>query len=313
MADVIQYTVAVAQPLFDAIDKGMAGTIAQGSARVMLALGGLYGTFWLIRLTVKAMFWIWRGMDQAVEELVREIIKMAAIVGCAFNIPWYTSTVVPFVSNAPTAIAQMFSGATGPATNMVDTLISGYASTIIHIINNMSFSLTSMDTVAAGTVVLAILLIAGLAFLGITVATLVVLKISTVLLLAIGPMFIAFALFDTTRQWFLNWVNTLAGFMLTQVLFGLVVTLEIDYINANIIGNDGILQWDWVAVLALPLILGSFTMLAQAIPGYASALMGGGGGSMGMLSGMNPIGSAARMAMRMKFGGAGGKGSIGRG
>ncbi|EGH18686.1 conjugal transfer protein, partial [Pseudomonas savastanoi pv. glycinea str. race 4] len=53
--------------------------------------------------------------------------------------------------------------------------------------------------------------------------------------------FIAFLLFDQTRQYFWGWVGAIAGFMLAQVLISVVLAIEIGFINTMMI-KDGMLN-----------------------------------------------------------------------
>jgi type IV secretion system protein VirB6 len=162
--------------------------------------------------------------------------------------------------------------------------------------DSLDFSIFSSDIkdVASAIITLAILIISGLVFLGVCASTLIVLKLSTTIFLVIGPVFIAFFLFDATKHYAWGWINLIAGFMLTNVLFGIVVSIEINYINSNLIGSDGMIKWQWANLFAMPIIFGAFTALAQAIPDYAASVMGG-----------SPAGNAGGLGTMLNYGGLG--------
>ncbi|HGJ5869423.1 type IV secretion system protein [Arsenophonus nasoniae] len=116
-------------------------------------------------------------------------------------------------------------------------------------------------------------MLGGVPFLGVAVGTLITLKVATTLILVVGPIFIALALFPQTKQYFWGWVGVLGGFVLTQALFAMVLALEISYINANIVTEN--VKLDLLGCLGILLSFSAFTMLATEIPNYAAAIMGG--------------------------------------
>ncbi|WP_235654479.1 type IV secretion system protein, partial [Pseudomonas amygdali] len=112
-------------------------------------------------------------------------------------------------------------------------MIATSSSTLIAMIKNQAFSLLKMDmsVLYTGGISIVLFILGGIPFLLAVVSTLLVIKAATTMLLALGPLFIAFALFDRPRQWFWGWVSQMAGFMLTQVLFSVVLAMEVAFIN----------------------------------------------------------------------------------
>lgn len=286
--------VQVIQPIFDAIDAAMNGTLINGTSALMKVAGGIFGTFWVLHFTLKSIYWLQYGMDMAVKDFVSSMLRMAFVCSLAFTSSTYMDVIVPFVSNAPAGITQLLTGSESHATNMIDTLIGAYLDTVFKVVDAFHFSITGLDDVAMAALSLGILIIAGLAFLGVCVSTLLVLKLSTTLFLVVGPVFIAFFLFDATKQYAWGWINLIAGFMLTNVMFGVVISIEINYINSNLMGPDGMLKWQLANLIAMPLIFGAFAALAQAIPNYAASVMGG-----------SPVGNAGGIGGMLNYGGVG--------
>lgn len=294
--------VQVIQPIFDAIDAAMSGTLISGTSKLIKVAGAIFGSFWLAHFALKSIGWLYQGMDMIFRDIIFSMIKVAFICSCAFSISWYMEVVVPFVSNAPAGITQLLTGSESHATNQIDILIGTYLDTVFKVLDNLDVGIfdTHINDLAAAIITLAILIISGLIFLGVCASTLIVLKLSTTIFLVIGPVFIAFFLFDATKQYAWGWINLIAGFMLTNILFGVVVSIEINYINANLIGSDGMMKWQWANLFAMPLIFGAFTALAQAIPGYAASVMGGSsagnGGGLGAMLNYGGVGAARKMA-----------------
>ncbi|EDW0990879.1 type IV secretion system protein, partial [Salmonella enterica subsp. enterica] len=234
-------------------------------------------------------------------DILFTILKSSIILYMAFSISWYNSTVVPVVTDFPVWLGHILSGSGGEHTNLVDSLISSYINSIDRMVNAMEFSpLSNFKQTLYGILALLFLLLGGIPFLGVAVGTLITLKAATTIILILGPIFIVFLLFPQTGQYFWGWVGTIGGFMLTQVLFAIVLGIEINFINANII-KDGVVKTDLINCLSILLYFGAFTLLATEIPGYAASIMsgapsGGVGGVGGLIGKTTGVGAARNMS-----------------
>jgi type IV secretion system protein VirB6 len=131
------------------------------------------------------------------------------------------------------------------------------------------------------------------------------LKGASTIILIIGPLFIAFALFEQTRQWFWGWVSVVGGFMLTQILIAVIVGIEMGFINSFIV-KDGGLEITLKTAFKILLVFGSFTMLITELPGYAASIMGG--TPSGGVSGIGSlIGKTSGLSAARSMAGAAGK------
>ncbi|PYD84139.1 conjugal transfer protein, partial [Pseudomonas syringae pv. pisi] len=120
----------IAQTLFNFVDAALQSALVTGMAKVMLGLGALFGTMWLIHFTLRNMQWLYRGMNVAFEDVAKEIMKMAAITAFAFNLQWYVQTIVPFVTGFPNWMGGILSGQEGAQTNQIDSLIVTYGANL---------------------------------------------------------------------------------------------------------------------------------------------------------------------------------------
>lgn len=75
----------------------------------------------------------------------------------------------------------------------------------------------------------------GLFLIG-AVGGLVVLRLSAAILLALGPIFVVFLLFDTTRGWFAGWLRGLAATMIGMVGVGIVLGVELALLEPWVAG-----------------------------------------------------------------------------
>ena len=296
--------VAIAGNLYHAIDEAIKSTLGSGTAKVMLGLGASFGSMWLVHFTLKSIYWLFQGLDVIFQDVIFTILKMAFIMYFAFNVGWYIQTVVPFVTDLPNWIGGMLSGMEGTQINQVDKLIAGYIGSLDKLISAMDFGWSvEVSTMFLSALTIIFYLIGGIPFLSICVGTMVVLKFSTSILLVVGPIFIAFALFDQTRQWFWGWVSTISAFMLTNVFFSVAIGIEMNYIN-NFIIKNGTIDTSLMGAFEILIVFGAFTLLATELPGYAASIMGG--ASSGGVTGVPGGGTAKRMAggAAKKLGGA---------
>lgn len=269
--------VRIVEPIFAAIDKGLNGTLTTGVTTFMAAIGVVVGSLWVLNIAIRSLWWYFNGISAAIREMLEEMFKVVFITFFAIGLQPYISVVVPVVTNAPGELSQLLTGTTnGSSTNQVDGLINAFIQTAIEL-GSLKFDLFTSEFSAmfAATACFILFLLGGFAFLGTCVVTLVVLKIATTLFLAIGPLFILLALFTQTRQYFWGWVNLMGGFMLTNLLFSVVVSLEISYIRSSILSSDGLMKADWVSVLSMPLVFGAFTAIANLLPSWAASVMSG--------------------------------------
>lgn len=290
--------IQVAQPVFEAIDSA-AKTQMGNVTKVMSVMGAVISVFWMIYIGMKSLYWYFEGMTVVIQDALMTIFKAGCIMFMAFSVSWYITTIVPTVTEFPVWLGNTISGTSGENMNLVDGLINSYVAGITKILNSIDFSISAIKAIVA----LVFYLIGGVPFLGVAVGTLITLKAATTLIMVVGPIFIALAIFPQTRQYFWGWVGVLGGFILTQALFAVVLGLEISYINANVIREDANLSI--LSCLGILLSFGAFTMLATEIPNYAASIMGGApSGGVSGIGGIAGKALGASAATRMAGGAA---------
>ncbi|ARW85332.1 type IV secretion system protein [Aeromonas salmonicida] len=278
--------VQIAQTLFASVDASLNGMLGNGTAKLMLAVGALFGCGYLIHILLKCIAWMNSGLGEVFHEFLWDLVKMSMITFFAFNVQWYINTVVPIVTNIPTDVVSILSSLNSGATNQVDFLIGAYIEGLANLAKAMNFSLfDNLDVMVLGILAFIFMLLGGIPFILVSVGTMITLKVATVLLLSIGPVFIAFSLFPVTRQYFWGWLGVVGGFMLTQILFGVVITLEINFINANVVKN-GVIETTLLDAVSILIYFAAFTFLSVEIPGISASIMGGVGTSATGIGGM---------------------------
>ncbi|MDN4500157.1 type IV secretion system protein [Pseudomonas mosselii] len=292
----------IAQTLLDAVDTALQSTLGSGTAKVMAGAAGVFGTAWLLTFTLQAMRWLTTGISEAVEDILWRILRMAIIVACAFNVTWYMNHVVPFVTGLPVWMGGVMTGSEATLTNQVDDLINQFVDAVIKVTDEMRFDFwDEFGVVAVGVCILIFLCIGGIPFISVCVGTLLVLKAATTLFLVVGPIFIAFMLFEQTQRWFWNWVSIVAGFMLTNVFFAVIIGLALNFIN-SIVLKTGTIEATWADAFSVLFFFGSWTMLATNLPDYAATAMGGASSGSSTLGGIAGKATGLKAATKMAGG-----------
>ncbi|WP_156851086.1 type IV secretion system protein [Bartonella refiksaydamii] len=98
-------------------------------------------------------------------------------------------------------------------------------------------------------------------------------QVALIMIIGLGPLFISFYLFNTTRKFTDAWIATLANFTILQVLVIMLGTIMCKIIIYVLRGS-----YDSIYVLFPPVVVISMVgaILFRALPGIASALSSGG-------------------------------------
>lgn len=126
----------------------------------------------------------------------------------------------------------------------------------------------------------AVVFIITICLIAFAVFLLLLVKLLVAVTLAMGPIFIAFCLFDSTRQWFKNWIASLV----TLVIFQLVIyaSLGLGYgIYQAVVPEGELYTADALditqlqgRVLPLVLIFTALLFVLRKADGHAQALIG---------------------------------------
>ena len=147
---------------------------------------------------------------------------------------------------------------------------------------------------------------------GFTVFLLLLVKLLVAATLALGPIFIAFCLFDATRHWFRNWIGSLVTLVVFQLL--LYASLGMGYAIYRAVVPPGDLYTASSAdptqvqgrVLPLLLIFLSLLFVLRKADSHAQALIGSMsyvGDALGHVMGSTrrALGAAARRGPRLRM------------
>jgi type IV secretion system protein VirB6 len=134
-----------------------------------------------------------------------------------------------------------------------------------------------------------VILLVGMPFLAIAAAYIILAKFALGLLLALGPMFIAAALFPATRKFFEAWTAQCLNYAFLTALFAAAGAIEVNFALSNLPTGSfaDLLSTAKMAMMGLV-----FLVVSLNLPALASALAGG----VGISAMAQHVGGSAKLA-----------------
>ena len=215
---------------------------------------------------------ILRGSIQdPVMEFAFRAIKLAIIVMLVKNAGEYQTYVTNiFFDVLPREIAQALNTGATPSASTFDSLLDKGQASATDIWSRASWPVDIVTGVGGMMVIGVSFLVAGIGYVVSLYA-----RLALAIVLAIGPIFIALAMFQSTRRFTEAWIGQLANFVILQVLVVAVGALLISCIDSTFTAIDA-----YSDVLMRPIALCAIAIAAlyvfYQLPGIASALASGG-------------------------------------
>lgn len=213
------------------------------------------------------------GVDFAIQTL-----KLAIIFSLVSNIGDYTTWVANVVLvEIPDFVSALTSGAAG---GLPSDGILAQAGSIAERIKTQysSFDLSGQiyAMMMAGIVYFIAGIVAAVAF-----ALTLLAQFGLALMAALGPLFIAFALYDFSRGWFFSWLSQILNFAILQLLVTLLAIFATTFVS-DVYTAVGPLETGRAVVYMIAglLVVVIFFFL---IPSIAASLVGGAQSSTGVL------------------------------
>ena len=225
--------------------------------------------------TLYVMVWGYLQLTGRIEEPwgagLRRLVTLAVVMGVALHLWLYNSLIVDTFYAAPAQLAAAVVGAADPVTT-IDAIWERGGTVAGYLWNNGGVFSGDFGYYVAGALVW---LFMGL----LCVYTMFLIALSGIalaVLLALGPLFLALLLFDSTRRFFEAWLAQLANYALITILTVMVAALLLQIVESyaaqtaaqgSSLATVDVLNMVLVAVLV-------FLLMRQVMP-IAAALAGG--------------------------------------
>jgi type IV secretion system protein VirB6 len=245
------------QELYTFFDASVTTVIQTGTTNMIALISPLIAAcFGLYVMLVLASYW--KGVnDEPVVDFLFRMIGWCAVITMGLNITMYQTYVIPFVNGLGDDLASVV----GPGFNSaaaLDTMVNAFLDAFINLYNAADgFKQTAFAVLA----ILTVSLFAG-AFMVVAIAYIILAKLALGILLAVGPLFIATALFPATRDLFKNWTGQILNYAFLVMLFSFAAQIEIADLSMS-------------ALFKVNLVCAVMVFVSLNLPSLASSLAGG--------------------------------------
>ncbi len=211
------------------------------------------------------------SVSEPILEFVFRAIKLAIIVTLVKNAGDYQTYVTNVFFNVlPHEIAGALNSGPAPGASTFDSLLDKGQASATDIWSRASWPIDIVTGVAGILVIAVSFLVAGIGYVVSLYA-----RLALAIILAVGPIFVALALFQSTRRFTEAWIGQLVNFVILQVLVVAVGSLLISCIDSTFTAIDA-----YSDVLMRPIALCAIGIAAlyvlYQLPHIASALAAGG-------------------------------------
>jgi type IV secretion system protein VirB6 len=225
--------------------------------------------------TLYVMFWGYMQLTGKIEEPflvgLRRIILLVVVLGGALQLWLYNAVIVDTFYNAPAQLAAVVAGAASPI-NTLDIVWQAGGTVADQLWSRGSVFHGDFGFYIAGVLVWIVMgLVCCYAMFLIALS-----KIALAVLLALGPLFISFRLFESTRRLFDAWLMQLANYgfitVLTVLVGALLLGLIQSYATQTAARGSALATVDALDMLLTAVIV--LLVLRQIMP-IAASLSGG--------------------------------------
>lgn len=267
-----------------------------------LLVGTAVGLYFV--MTVMSYMWTGQAAQLPVNDLFKRFFFLALVTAFAFSTPQYLKWVKEPVMEIPNDLSKLISGHAQTSASAIDSMMDDNIGLVLKIVSKLSdMGIWDFSFSLIGEVVLAVfvIMVLGTIYVIIAFCYLMIAKILIHVVLLVGPIFIMFAFFPMTREYFTKWVGQLLNYIMLAVIFTAVFAL----LNKVLIGiiDSGLKPSGFFAVQTDSIVMKLFFTyllfigVIMAVPSLASSLTGG--------VGISPFGQVAQLVSGAVKGGAG--------
>ncbi|KEA05588.1 type IV secretion system protein [Rhizobium rhizogenes] len=217
-------------------------------------------------------FLILRGsVHEPIMDFAFRVMKLAIILMLVRNAGEYQTYISNiFFDTLPKEISQALNSGTMPSASTFDSLLDKGQKCAKEVWARASWPVDIVTGCGGILVIVASFMVAAIGYIVSLYA-----RLALAIMLALGPIFVALAMFQSTRRFTEAWIGQLANFVILQVLVVAIGSLLITCIDTTFTAIEA-----YSDVLMRPVALGAICLAAlyvfYQLPGIASALAAGG-------------------------------------
>jgi len=260
--------------IFNTVDAALNTYITTTATDMINFVTPIFTSLMIIWIAIWGYMMMFGKTSEPLTEGIYRILRIGLILTLGLTIGTYMDVVVDLFSKGPETIATIISGSkTGTAATTLDNLF-----TKVFNVSEAAWEKGGIMNGNFGMYFIAIIVLLVGAILTLFVAFLILLsKIMTTVLLAVGPLFFTMLLFNATQRFFESWLSMVMNFgfilILSSAIGKLITTIASEYVdslgtNASALANLG-------DTGMLCIVFGLCTLVVKQVPAVAAALGGG--------------------------------------
>nr|WP_012477723.1 type IV secretion system protein [Moraxella bovis]BAD83763.1 VirB6-like protein [Moraxella bovis Epp63] len=239
---------------------GKAGTLISVLEPLLLSSFSVYLLFLFLS------YWN-SSIEESIVDFVKRCIAWILILSFSLNIGYYNEYIVPMVMNFGDFLSQKFSG----SNTTIDGSLDDMATIVLNGIQETLKEANGISATVLAIIIILLIAISSIIFLIISAGYILLAKVFAGILVVVGPIFIAMALFPATRQYFSAWVNQVVNYALLTFFLNVLMAIFIEFM----VGAFGTGYIDLTRGLNIAIGAGIFFVVLLRLPELSSSLAGG--------------------------------------
>lgn len=263
------------EAIFDKVDQALDTYITSTAGDIISFITPIFTSLLIIWIAIWGYMMMFGKASEPLQDGVFRILRIGFIITLGLTVGTYTDLVVDFLAKGPETIASVITGSpTGTSAATLDSLFSK-----IFEVSEAAWDKGGIMNGNFGMYLISIIVLVVGAALSLVVAFLILLsKIMTTVLLAIGPLFIIMLLFNTTQRFFESWLGMVMNFGFILILaaaIGQLMTSLADSYISSMMGADASTLANLGDAAMLCIVFTLCILVVRQVPSVASALGGG--------------------------------------
>ncbi|EAY3929548.1 type IV secretion system protein [Salmonella enterica] len=263
------------EAIFDKVDQALDTYITSTAGDIISFITPIFTSLLIIWIAIWGYMMMFGKASEPLQDGVFRILRIGFIITLGLTVGTYTDLVVDFLAKGPETIASVITGTpTGTSAATLDSLFSK-----IFEVSEAAWDKGGIMNGNFGMYLISIIVLVVGAALSLVVAFLILLsKIMTTVLLAIGPLFIIMLLFNTTQRFFESWLGMVMNFGFILILaaaIGQLMTSLADSYISSMMGADASTLANLGDAAMLCIVFALCILVVRQVPSVASALGGG--------------------------------------
>jgi type IV secretion system protein VirB6 len=277
------------QEIYTFFDTAVISVLQNGTTNMIALISPLFAAGFGVYVMLVAFSYMRGDNDEYILDFLYRMMGWGLVISLGLNASMYTAHVVPFINGLGEDLAGTV-GTTFNSASALDVMVNKFLDSFINLYNKADGIKQTLFAVLA---IAGVCVFAG-AFMVVAIAYIILAKLAMGILIAVGPLFIASALFPATRDLFKSWTAQLLNYAFLLMLFSFAAQIEIAMVSSYVPAD-----LSFSTLIKVNLISAVMVFVSLNLPSLASALAGGVG-----------ISSMVRKLPKLPSFGGGGKGGV---